>query len=305
MFATAQASEPTSSPSFDCEKAVSKAELMICASPDLGALDSDMSELYAKAVAEPSKWHKRLQANWLAQRDKCSDVACMAATYKARTQQLDAIKYLDWDNEGAYKSVLDISKDQGALIRGQQIWRQTLDRCADFACVQRAYADRNAELASLGKTVPKAKLRRYVNDALGIGFDFLENRKVVPCEQPNCVELRGAAMGEGSTSILEISVMNGNLASTAGSMWKRDGKKWFATGRNAEAAEVQPYTNGWKGLHATTMCGFHDRNGFHAAGECNTYLRSNGKRAIIVRDDGVSGKDPASAATISSIHFLR
>ena len=46
------------------------------------------------------------------------------------------------------------------------------------------------------------------------------------------------------------------------------------------------------------MCGFHDRNGFHAAGECNTYLCSNGKRAIVVRDDGVSGKAEASAVTI-------
>lgn len=301
MCASAYAAEP----GIDCGAPVGKAEQLICATPNLAALDEEVNTLYAQALPAGASWHRRLHEKWLAGREQCDNAACLTASYKARSFELDALKYLDWDNEGAFKDVLDIARDQSVLIRSQQAWSRSLDSCADFACVNRAYKQRSAALASLHKTVPRAGMKKYTNAVLGIGFDYLENRNVVLCEQANCVELKGAAMGAGSTSILEISVLKGNLAATAGSMWERKGGKWFATGRNAQSSQVEPYSNGWKGLHATTMCGFHDRNGFHAAGECNTYLRSNGKRAIVVRDDGVSGKDEASLATIASIRFLR
>ncbi len=289
----------------DCAKPLDNNEQLICGTPQLASLDDELNALYAQAIPAGARWHQRLHARWLAARSQCNTAACLATSYAARIAELDALKYLDWDNEGAFKDVLDITKEQGALIRSQQDWSRTLEDCGDFACVNHAYKQRNAALVSLRDTVVRAGMKKYVNAALGIGFDYLENRSVAPCEQADCVELKGAAMGEGSTSILEISVLKGNLAATAGSMWERKGSKWYATGRNAQASQVVPYNHGWKGLHATTMCGFHDRNGFHAAGECNTYLRSNGKRAIVVRDDGVSGKDEASLATIASIHFLR
>lgn len=87
----------------------------------------------------------------------------------------------------------------------------------------------------------------------------------------------------------------------ADEIWQRRGAKWMASGRFSEA-EVAQYSNG---LQATTECSYTDRNGPRAAGECNTYLLSNGKRAIIVTDTAVSGKDAASLATVASIHFLR
>jgi hypothetical protein len=56
---------------------------------------------------------------------------------------------------------------------------------------------------------------------------------------------------------------------------------------------------------APCQAAFGDRNGEHAAGERNTGLLSNGKRAIVIADTAISGKDAASQATIASVHFLR
>ncbi len=292
-------------PSFDCQKAATKVEQMICATPSLGQLDWEMNELYTKNVGGPAKWLSRLQANWLAQRNRCGDAACLSASYHGQVEKLEGLKDLDWDNESAYGAVIDIAKDQGAVERGQQAWRSSLDRCADMACVESSFAQRQAVLESLKKTVARAGMKKYVNKALGIGFDYLENRTVVACSKPDCVQLMGRAMGMGSPYLLEIGVIDGNLRTAAGTLWERRGKKWFTSGRGGYETEVEDYTDGWKGLHAITICGFSDRNGFHGAGECNTYLRSNGKRAVIIRDDGVSGRDGASATTISTIHFIR
>jgi uncharacterized protein len=304
--AALQAADSGTSPGFDCGKTLNRAETLICASPELASHDADMADLYKGALASPARWHATMQRRWLAERNQCPDADCLLAAYKQRLGDLDTLKYLDWDNETAYLGVLDIAKDQAALMRAQQAWRGTLDSCGNFACIKRAFQARQAELETLKKTVARAGMQRYVNQALGIGFDYLGNRTVNVCkDQPDCVELKGAAMGEGSGSILEISVIPGDLATAASAMWERRGNSWFATGRGSAQSEVAPYTEGWQGLHASTMCGFSDRNGFHAGGECNTYLRSSGKRSIVIRDDGVSGKDAASLATVASVHFLR
>ena len=305
LHGAAHAAPQISSPGFDCGKAHTRVETLICATPKLGVLDVEMSEPYEKAIPSPAKWHRRLQVKWLAQRDDCRDATCMEALYKSRIEQLGVLKYLDWDNETALHGVLNIARNQAALMRGQQAWRRTLDKCADTACIERAYKQRNDALAGLSKTVKRARMKRYVNRKLGLGFNYLENRTVIACREPGCVQLIGTAMGMGSAFLLEFKVLKGSLAAVADTIWQRDGGRWLAVGRNADPSQVQAYKAGWKGLHATTMCGFHDRNGFHGGGECNTYLRSNGKRAIVVSDDGVSGKDEASMATLASIHFLR
>lgn len=229
---------------------------------------------------------------------------CLAAAYQAHSGRLESLNFLAWNNELAYVGVLDIASDQAAITHEQQAWRKLLDQCADLACVNKTFAQRDAALKALHKNVPRAAMKKYANQALGIGFDYLENRRVAPCGAPNCVRLMGVAMSDGSPAILEIRVQDGSLKEVAASLWQRRGDKWMASGCFSEA-EVADYSGPWKGLQATTECSFSDRNGMHAAGECNTYLLSNGKRAIVVSDTAVSGKDAASLATIASIHFLR
>lgn len=301
LFAIATCVQAQPSPSFDCAKATTKVEKLICQSPDLAQLDADMGAMYKPGAG---KWYARLHAAWLARRNQCADAACLAAAYQAHTGQLESLNFLAWNNELVYVGVLDIASDQAAITREQQAWRKLLDQCADLACVTKTFADRDAALKALHKSVPRAAMKKYANPALGIGFDYLENRRVEPCGAANCVRLMGVATSDGSPAILEIRVQDGSLKEVAGSLWQRRGGKWMASGRFSEA-EVEQYSGPWKGLQATIECSFSDRNGMHAAGECNTYLLSNGKRAIVISDTAVSGKDPASLATIASMHFLR
>lgn len=76
--------------SFDCTKAVTRIEKLICADAELSQLDSALGRLYADArrgAADPAAL-KRAQRDWLGQRDRCRDSACVADAYRARIAAL-------------------------------------------------------------------------------------------------------------------------------------------------------------------------------------------------------------------------
>lgn len=78
---------PAAAASFDCAKASSRIEKMICADAELSKLDETLGELYAQARAQAAdpKALKSAQRTWLRDtRDACADAACMKAAYEAR-----------------------------------------------------------------------------------------------------------------------------------------------------------------------------------------------------------------------------
>lgn len=77
--------------SFDCAKARSAQEKMICSDRDLARLDVDLSAAYRKAreAATDAKALQTEQLQWLkSTREACSDKACLADAYKSRMVQL-------------------------------------------------------------------------------------------------------------------------------------------------------------------------------------------------------------------------
>ncbi|MGT2429585.1 lysozyme inhibitor LprI family protein [Cupriavidus basilensis] len=87
--ATAQA---TWSAGFDCNKARTQVEHMICANQDLSAADHRMVELYREvmAAAMDKPAFKREQDNWRSmRRDTCPDVACVRKAYVKRNEELE------------------------------------------------------------------------------------------------------------------------------------------------------------------------------------------------------------------------
>ena len=73
--------------SFDCAKAGTKIEKMICSSTSLNKLDSDLAGFYKEAVGkEPSI--KQDQLAWIKERNKCSTDACLEESYKDRIDSL-------------------------------------------------------------------------------------------------------------------------------------------------------------------------------------------------------------------------
>ena len=78
-------------PSFDCTKAVSRSEKMICGDPALAGLDLRLSRLY-RLVLESSadaEQIKTSQRYWLRNiRDECTTAPCMRTAYERRIQNL-------------------------------------------------------------------------------------------------------------------------------------------------------------------------------------------------------------------------
>jgi uncharacterized protein len=77
--------------SFDCEKAISKVEKLICSNNDLSRLDETLSNAYRQAVekSENKKKIAKEQRQWLKDvRNLCQDVNCLSAAYQERTSNL-------------------------------------------------------------------------------------------------------------------------------------------------------------------------------------------------------------------------
>jgi hypothetical protein len=102
-----------SAPSFDCAKATTAVEKMICADPELAAADRAMAKLYAAA---PRSDPMTGQKSFLADRSECSDRACLLQVYEDRlgtlfpASRLKGRQYASKANNGVL-SVLSLGGD--------------------------------------------------------------------------------------------------------------------------------------------------------------------------------------------------
>lgn len=84
----------TSSPSFDCHKATTRSEMLICSSQALAAQDVQLMKIY-KAVLNTSSDKESLkkeQLEWRSsQRDTCSTEECISKAYESRIEDLEAV----------------------------------------------------------------------------------------------------------------------------------------------------------------------------------------------------------------------
>lgn len=72
--------------SFDCAKAQSKVEKMICADAELSKLDEDMAHAWAR-YREKYFYEEHVrgtQKNWIAQRNRCTSTQCLLQAYQER-----------------------------------------------------------------------------------------------------------------------------------------------------------------------------------------------------------------------------
>ncbi len=78
---------------FDCSKASTAVEKLICSDKELSKADQELSDVYSRALASSAKPgdFKKEQINWLrTQRDACRYQECLAAVYKNRIDVLSA-----------------------------------------------------------------------------------------------------------------------------------------------------------------------------------------------------------------------
>ena len=76
--------------SFDCTKAQSNVEKMICSDVELSALDDNLSKAFKEALksTEDKDQLKKEQFLWMKERNQCKDNACTQKSYKSRTAEL-------------------------------------------------------------------------------------------------------------------------------------------------------------------------------------------------------------------------
>ena len=80
---------------FDCSRAASRIERAICADAEVSQLDEYLGRYYAAARGVLGDGAECLQADqraWLAQRNRCSDAACLRAAYLDRLAELDPLQ---------------------------------------------------------------------------------------------------------------------------------------------------------------------------------------------------------------------
>lgn len=84
-------SQVTAGPSFDCQKARSDAERLICGDPDLASQDVALATLFAQAkaaVTDKDGFRERVRQQWNYREASCHDRECLARWYAAQRAYL-------------------------------------------------------------------------------------------------------------------------------------------------------------------------------------------------------------------------
>lgn len=79
-------------PSFDCARARSAPERLICADPELSRLDRELGRLYAQARAaapNATTFRRQQDVEWRRREATCRDKACLLRWYAERRTQLE------------------------------------------------------------------------------------------------------------------------------------------------------------------------------------------------------------------------
>ncbi|WP_084402476.1 lysozyme inhibitor LprI family protein [Cupriavidus sp. amp6] len=89
----AQTAQPAIVASFDCTKASSKIEKLVCSAPETGDADRRLASSYRTALAKSTDAAtlKQQQRDWLKERNACEDAACLLKVTDSRIQALSAM----------------------------------------------------------------------------------------------------------------------------------------------------------------------------------------------------------------------
>ena len=78
-------------PSFNCARAGSVPEKLICSDPELAQLDQELFRIYARAknaTSDHAAFRRRQDQEWLKRESACRDRRCLLAWYSERREQL-------------------------------------------------------------------------------------------------------------------------------------------------------------------------------------------------------------------------
>lgn len=81
--------------SFDCAKAGTRVEKLICSEAGVAELDVAVSQRYKSAMtmADDKAFYRQDQRNWIKERNQCGDIQCLVESHHDRIEQLDLVIY--------------------------------------------------------------------------------------------------------------------------------------------------------------------------------------------------------------------
>lgn len=81
--------------SFDCKKAQTTVEKMICVDAGLSKLDEELNAAYKTALQNEKQANtiKQAQKQWMKERNGCADAVCVKSAYEVRLNMLQPITY--------------------------------------------------------------------------------------------------------------------------------------------------------------------------------------------------------------------
>jgi uncharacterized protein len=138
--------------SFDCAKASTANEKMICGNQELSALDDQVFALY-KGLVSLNPNLKTAQREWVKTTRQCSDLDCLKDAYKSRVEELNAM---------SEPKKVDVSQAQAAI---QQIVQSTVQQEVQSASSQEEQAslETTQETTSNNETT-QSEVQAYVAD---------------------------------------------------------------------------------------------------------------------------------------------
>jgi uncharacterized protein len=103
--------------SFDCAKATTKVEHIICDTPEISKLDEELAERYKAALQDQTKAEqiRQSQRQWMKERNNCSDAACAKSAYEKRLSALQMVAASP-DSKSAHKKRFVVTKGTGYTI---------------------------------------------------------------------------------------------------------------------------------------------------------------------------------------------
>ena len=111
--------------SFNCSKASSKVEVMICSDQELSILDDNLNKMYKQTLntTDDKEYLKSEQIKWIKTRNKCITVDCLKKSYDDRILNLTNYKLGDKDNNSSKieEKSLNYSKKYAGVKFGDNI----------------------------------------------------------------------------------------------------------------------------------------------------------------------------------------
>jgi uncharacterized protein len=124
MFACLAWVVPAQAASFDCAKASTKVENLICADVGLSKLDEEIAKVYGEVLVKSTDEDllKKHQRDWIKARKQCKDIPCVSEYYRGRLAELNEANV--FKSEESY--TLLMSKDDKLCNYMMKLFNQDL-----------------------------------------------------------------------------------------------------------------------------------------------------------------------------------